>query len=85
MMSNAGVCAQPSCYGKECAMQTRRRFKQTDSLLDRLSGFIAGLRQEAAGMQEGPEREKLLKKIRQAETASEIEGWANSPELQPPK
>ena len=36
-------------------------------------------------MPEGPAREELVKKIRQAETASEIEGWANSPELQPPK
>lgn len=66
-------------------MQTRRRFKQTDSLLERLSQFTANLRREAASVPDGPEREKLLKRIRQAETASEIEGWANSPELQPPK
>jgi hypothetical protein len=66
-------------------MKTRRRFKQTDSLLERLSRFIAGLRQEAADMPEGPEREDVLKKIRQAETASDIEGWANSAELRPPK
>jgi hypothetical protein len=28
---------------------------------------------------------ELQKKIRQAETAANVEKWANSPELQPPK
>jgi hypothetical protein len=33
----------------------------------------------------GPERDELLKKAKKAETAMEVEGWANSPGLQPPK
>jgi hypothetical protein len=36
-------------------------------------------------MPESKDRDALLKKIRQAETAANIEGWANSPGLQPPK
>ncbi|ABE64524.1 conserved hypothetical protein [Nitrobacter hamburgensis X14] len=59
--------------------------KQTKSLQDRIAEFAANARQEAAGLPDGPEREQLLKKVQQAETASEIEGWANSPALQPPR
>ncbi len=66
-------------------MQTRRRFKQTNSLLERLSEFIADLRHEAAGMPDGPDRDEVLKKIQKAENAVNMEAWANSPELQPPK
>lgn len=66
-------------------MQTRRRFKQTTSFQDRLSDFIAGARSEADGGPDGADHYELLKKIRQAETAANIERWATSPELQPPK
>ena len=58
--------------------------KQTKSLQERIAEFAAEARQEAAGMPDGPEREKVLKKVQQAETASEIEGWASSPGLQAP-
>jgi hypothetical protein len=33
----------------------------------------------------GPERDELLKKAKKAEPAIEMEGWANSSELRPPK
>lgn len=66
-------------------MQTRRRFKQTTSLQDRLSDFIAGARSEADAAPDGANQYELLKKIRQAETAANIERWTTSPELQPPK
>lgn len=66
-------------------MQTRRRFKQTTSFQDRLSDFIAGARSEADGRPGSADHYELLKKIRQAETAANIERWATSPELQPPK
>jgi hypothetical protein len=36
-------------------------------------------------MRPGPERDELLKKLRQAETAMHMEDWANSRGLQPPK
>lgn len=66
-------------------MQTRRHFKQTTSLQDRLSEFIAGARAEAETAPGGADEYELRKKIRQAETAANIEAWASSPELQPPK
>jgi hypothetical protein len=66
-------------------MQMRRRFKQTVSLHNRLSEFVADTRAKADSVPDGPERNQLLKKIRQAEAAANIEPWANSPRLQPPK
>ena len=60
-------------------MKHRPRVKQTKSLQERLAEFAADARREAAGMPEGAEREKVLKAIRRAETASEIETWASSP------
>jgi hypothetical protein len=66
-------------------MQMRRRFDQKVSFHNRLSEFIADARAKAEHMPDGPKRNELLKKIRQAEAAANIEAWANSPGLQPPK
>jgi hypothetical protein len=66
-------------------MQMRRRFKQITSLQDRLAEFAEGERAKAESMPDSADRYEHLKKIRQAETAANIEAWANSPELQPPK
>jgi hypothetical protein len=66
-------------------MQKRRRFKQTTSLQDRLSEFVDTERAKAERMRESADQYELRKKIRQAETAANIEAWANSPGLQPPK
>lgn len=57
----------------------RNRMKQTKSLPERLAEFAAEARQEAAHMPDGPERDKVLKKVRRAETASEIDALASSP------
>jgi hypothetical protein len=62
----------------------RHRFKQTITLKDRLAVFAAETRERAQQLS-GPERDALLKKARQADTASHIDAWANSPGLQPPK
>lgn len=66
-------------------MGKRRRFKQTTSLKDRLSDFMTGMRERADIAPPGPERDELLKNVKKAEVAMEIERWASSPELQPPK
>jgi hypothetical protein len=42
-------------------------------------------REKAEQLPPGEEREDLLKKVRQAETAAHIDDWASSPGLQPPK
>ena len=66
-------------------MAERRRFKQFLSLKDRLALWSEQVRAEAAKLQPGPEKEALLKKARQADTAAHLEDWANSPGLQQPK
>ena len=66
-------------------MQRRRRFKQTVSLQDRLASFSKEARSRANTLPPGPERDGLLKKARQADTASHLDDWVNSPGLQPPK
>ena len=54
-------------------------------LTDRLKEFAQDARDKAEKLEPGPEREELLKKARKAETASELEAWANSPGLRIPK
>lgn len=66
-------------------MQRRRRFKQVTTLQDRIAEWAAGVREQANEMQPGPERDELLMKLRQAETAMHLEDWANSTGFQAPK
>jgi hypothetical protein len=66
-------------------MQTRRRFKQTASLQDRIAEWAANVRKEAASMPPGPDRDALTKKLEQAERAMHVEAWANSSGLRPPE
>lgn len=63
-------------------MQTRRRIKQTTSLRDRLSSFAKQVSENASRLPPGPERESLLKKARQAETASRLDGWVAASDRQ---
>ena len=53
-----------------------RRFQsvQTRTLQDRLAEFASRARLQLAEMPDGPERERLIKTIRRAEKASELEG-----------
>lgn len=66
-------------------MQQRRPVKQALSLNDRLKLFSDQLKAKAAQFRPGPERDALLRRASQAETASNIDQWLNSPGLQPPK
>ena len=61
-----------------------KRHQQT-SLEDRLSAWPDSVHRQAAELPPGPEREAMAKKARQAEIAAEVDGWINSPGLQPPK
>ncbi|MBR1328836.1 hypothetical protein [Bradyrhizobium ottawaense] len=63
----------------------RRRFKQNKSLEERLAEQAQRLREEAKSLPPGFERERAIRKARQAETGAHISGWLNSPGLQPPK
>jgi len=66
-------------------MTTRRRFKQTVSLEDRLAEEARRLREEAELLPHGPVRDAALRKARQAETGSHMAEWLKSPGLRPPE
>lgn len=63
----------------------RRRFKQQLSLQDRLASWADEVRAKAKQLPPGAEKDELLRKARQADTASRLDEWANSPALQSPK
>ena len=63
----------------------RRCSKQMESLQDRLMKFAADARERASRQPPGPKQEDMLRKARLADTASHLDGWIGSLELQPPK
>ena len=63
-------------------MSGRRRIKQIASLNDRLKTFSDELKSKASQLRPGPQQDALLKRARQAETASHIDDWVNSSGLQ---
>jgi hypothetical protein len=63
----------------------RNRFKQTTSLKDRLASFAKEAREKASRLRPGPEQDALLKKAREADTTAQLDGWASSSDLRPPK
>jgi hypothetical protein len=62
----------------------RRRFKNTLTFPDRLAKEAERFRQEAETKPPGQERDDLLRKARQAETAAHIDEWLSSPGLKGP-
>jgi hypothetical protein len=67
------------------AMFNRRRLKQQVTLHDRIIEWTKQVRAQAAALPAGLEQDTLLKKVRHAEVAMQLEKWANSPGLQPPE
>ena len=65
-------------------MIKRRRFRQTVSLQDRLVAFAKEARERASKLPPGQRRDDLMRKARQADTASHMDEWVRSG-LQPPK
>lgn len=63
----------------------QRRLKQTTTLQERLAREAERARARATTMPSGKERDELLRKARQAETASRIDEWLSSPGLRSPK
>ena len=56
-------------------MQSRRRSAQPVSLYQRLNEEAQRLRKGAKGSQPGIERERIIRKARQAETTSQMNEW----------
>ncbi len=62
-----------------------RRLKQNEPLQDRLAAWADLVRQQAAQLSPGPERDAILKKLRLADTAARIDACVNAPGPQPPE
>jgi hypothetical protein len=63
----------------------RHRFKQTQSLQERLSEQATRLRAEATLLPPGALRDEVIRKMRQTETALQMSDLLASPGLQSPK
>ena len=63
----------------------RRRFKNTLTFPDRMAKEAERFRQEAETKPPGQQRDDLLRKASQAETAAHIDRWISSPGLKPPE
>jgi hypothetical protein len=66
-------------------MFIRRRFKQNQTLEQRLLEKAQKLRKQAQDTPPGIDRERLIRLARQVETASHISEWLRSPGLRPPR
>ena len=65
------------------AMQ--RPFKELEPLEVRLTQEAEKLRKDAKAVPPGMERDRLVRRARQAETGSHMSSWLRSPGLQPPE
>ena len=61
-------------------------FKEMDDPVDkgRLKEEASRLRKQARGTPAGVERERLLRRARQVDMASQVNEWLDSPGLKPP-
>jgi hypothetical protein len=65
--------------------QQRRRFKQSQTLEERLIQQAKSLLEQAQLLRPGPLRDELIRKARQAKAAAHMNDSLRSPGLQPPK
>ena len=70
---------------KEWSSTMRHLFKQTKPLQDRVASFSREVKAKASRLPLGKEKDNLLRRARLADMASQLDDWANSPGLQPPK
>jgi hypothetical protein len=63
----------------------RRRINEQTPFEERLASHALRLRDEAKNLSPGSERDDLIRKARQAETASHLTEWLTSPGLASPK
>jgi hypothetical protein len=66
-------------------MSQRSRFKRTETFEERLAEEAERFRKAAEDLPHGTARESLLRRARQAETASHKSDWLRSPGLRPPE
>jgi hypothetical protein len=67
-------------------MQVRRRVKHTASLEDRIAERVDAIRAQAQALPPGSkERERLERRLRQADVFSHMKEWISSPRLRSPE
>jgi hypothetical protein len=66
-------------------VQHRKRIKHITSFEDRLAYEAHRCKEQAKALPHGQERDMLLRKARQAETAAHISEWLSSSDLAAPK
>jgi hypothetical protein len=59
-----------------------RRFQDKQSFEERLASYAESARKVAALLPPGAEKDELLRKAQQADTAVHLNTWANSPSFQ---
>ena len=62
-----------------------KRIKHTTLFDERLAAEAVSMREKADETPFGRERDELLRKARQIDTAAHIDEWLSSPGLQPPR
>jgi hypothetical protein len=63
----------------------QRSSSKPHSFEDRIAAEKSRVEEQLAGISHGPQRDELVKKIRQLDTASHLNEWLRSPGLQPPE
>jgi len=67
-------------------MQQQQRIRsKPHTFEDQIAAEKSRLEQELAATPHGPQRDAMVKKIRQLDTASHMHDWLKSPELRPPQ
>lgn len=66
-------------------MAERRRIKHVATFAERLALEAHRLKEQAKTLPYGRQRDEILRKARQIETASRINEWVSSPGLRPPR
>lgn len=61
-----------------------RKRSQPHTFEDRIAAEKVRCEEQLVNIRHGPERDALLKKIKQLDTASHINDWLRSPGLNPP-
>ena len=62
----------------------QRRRSPIHTFEDQIAAEKARVEEQLVEISHGPQRDALLKKIRQLDTASHMNDWLRSPGLQPP-
>jgi hypothetical protein len=62
---------------------SKKRSKQIVPFKERLALWAQRNREDAARLQPGPQRDELLEKAQQADTAAHLVDWVESPRLHP--